>query len=111
MAPPRRGTPRLGTRLDMVWEPSAFVSIDCQWVLQYSRHDNPGERLQPWRQNVGKRLVKSPKVYLADSGILHQLLNLPTPREVEGQDSFPLRENVRAVAAARLLSELKPLRR
>jgi predicted AAA+ superfamily ATPase len=27
--------------------------------------------LQPWFTNVGKRLVKSPKVYLRDSGILH----------------------------------------
>jgi predicted AAA+ superfamily ATPase len=151
-------------------------------------------QLQPWRQNVGKRLVKSPKVYLSDSGILHQLLNLPTPRDVEGhpklgaswegfmlgevvrrlgawegecffwgtqsgaeldllivhgkrrlgfefkrtdaprvtpsmrsaletlglssltvvhagKDSFPLQTNVRAVAAARLLREIKPLRR
>lgn len=33
-------------------------------------------RLQPWGANIGKRLVKSPKVYLRDSGILHALLNL-----------------------------------
>jgi hypothetical protein len=30
-------------------------------------------RLQPWRENLGKRLVKSPKIYLRDSGILHCL--------------------------------------
>ena len=29
--------------------------------------------LQPWFENVGKRLVKSPKIYLRDSGILHAL--------------------------------------
>ena len=32
--------------------------------------------LLPWHQNLGKRLVKSPKIYLRDSGILHHLLNL-----------------------------------
>lgn len=32
--------------------------------------------LQPWYVNAGKRLVKSPRPYLRDSGILHALLNL-----------------------------------
>ena len=32
---------------------------------------------QPFSANLGKRLVKSPKVYLRDSGMLHALLNLP----------------------------------
>ena len=32
--------------------------------------------LPPWFENLGKRLVKSPKVYLRDSGILHALLDL-----------------------------------
>jgi hypothetical protein len=32
--------------------------------------------LLPWHENLGKRLVKSPKVYLRDSGILHHLLGL-----------------------------------
>ena len=31
-------------------------------------------RLPSWRANVGKRLVKSPKVYVRDSGLLHALL-------------------------------------
>lgn len=30
-------------------------------------------RLQPWHVNLGKRLVKSPKIYLRDSGIFHTL--------------------------------------
>jgi len=34
--------------------------------------------LRPWSGNVGKRLVKSPKVYLRDSGITHALLGLET---------------------------------
>jgi uncharacterized protein len=33
-------------------------------------------RLRPWSVNVGKRLVKSPKVYLRDTGLLHALLNV-----------------------------------
>jgi hypothetical protein len=33
-------------------------------------------RLQPWHANTGKRLIKAPKVYLRDSGILHTLLNI-----------------------------------
>jgi len=33
-------------------------------------------RLSPWHRNVGKRLVKSPKVYVRDSGIAHALLGI-----------------------------------
>lgn len=36
-------------------------------------------QLQPWFENTGKRLVKSPKIYLRDSGLLHQLMGLETP--------------------------------
>jgi predicted AAA+ superfamily ATPase len=35
-------------------------------------------RLQPWHANVGRRLVKSPKVYVRDTGLLHALLELDT---------------------------------
>lgn len=35
-------------------------------------------RLLPWRANVGKRLTKSPKVYVRDSGLLHALLGVPS---------------------------------
>ena len=33
-------------------------------------------RLPPWHANLGKRLVKSPKVYVRDSGLVHALLNI-----------------------------------
>lgn len=33
-------------------------------------------RLPPWHANLGKRLVKSPKIYVRDSGIVHALLNI-----------------------------------
>jgi predicted AAA+ superfamily ATPase len=39
-------------------------------------------RLAPWFENSGKRLVKAPKVYLRDSGLLHALLGLRSPAEV-----------------------------
>ena len=35
-------------------------------------------QLQPWHANLRKRQVKSPKVYVRDSGLLHQLLGLET---------------------------------
>lgn len=35
-------------------------------------------RLQPWHSNVGKRLVKSPKLYIRDSGLVHALLGIAT---------------------------------
>ena len=40
-------------------------------------------QLAPWHENIAKRQVRSPKVYVADSGILHALLNLPTPADLE----------------------------
>jgi uncharacterized protein len=39
-------------------------------------------QLQPWHANLGKRQVKSPKVYVRDSGLLHQLLGLGTEKEL-----------------------------
>lgn len=33
-------------------------------------------RLKPWTYNTGKRLIRSPKVYVRDSGIVHALLNI-----------------------------------
>lgn len=33
--------------------------------------------LPPWQANLGKRLVKSPKVYVRDSGLVHVLLAIP----------------------------------
>lgn len=41
-------------------------------------------QLLPWHANIGKRQVKSPKVYVADSGLLHGLLNLPQATDIEG---------------------------
>ncbi len=40
-------------------------------------------QLQPWFENVGKRQVKAPKVYVRDSGLLHELLGIGTPADLQ----------------------------
>ncbi len=42
------------------------------------------KQLLPWHENISKRQVKAPKVYVKDSGLLHALLNLPTMHDLEG---------------------------
>ena len=39
--------------------------------------------LPPWHANVRKRQVKSPKVYIKDSGLLHSLLGVREQRDLE----------------------------
>ena len=39
-------------------------------------------QLQPWHTNLGKRQVKSPKVYVRDCGILHQLLGVASDKDL-----------------------------
>lgn len=41
-------------------------------------------QLQPWSGNTKKRLVKTPKVYLRDSGLLHSLLNISSYEHLMG---------------------------
>jgi uncharacterized protein len=41
-------------------------------------------RLQPWSGNAKKRLVRSPKTYVRDSGLVHALLDLETLHDVTG---------------------------
>lgn len=40
-------------------------------------------QLPPWFENLGKRQVKAPKVYVRDSGLLHSLLGIGSARELE----------------------------
>lgn len=40
-------------------------------------------QLQPWHENISKRQVKSPKIYISDSGLLHSLLNLRILKDLE----------------------------
>lgn len=41
-------------------------------------------RLQPWFVNISKRLVKTPKLYIRDSGMLHSLAGITDPEELAG---------------------------
>ncbi len=63
-------------------------------------------QLRPWRENLGKRIVKSPKVYIADSGLLHALLDIPTARDLAAHpkvgaswEGFALEQVVRRLRA------------
>jgi predicted AAA+ superfamily ATPase len=65
-------------------------------------------RLLPWHTNMGKREVKSPKVYLSDTGILHRLLGiggfedlLAHPKCGASWEGFILHEIIRRVGAQR----------
>jgi uncharacterized protein len=44
-------------------------------------------QLQPYHLNIKKRLIKSPKVYIRDSGILHTLLKIRTIEDLQGHPS------------------------
>ena len=48
----------------------SYIDLLCDLLLV--------RRLPPWHINIGKRLVKSPKVYLRDSGLAHALLDIGT---------------------------------
>tara|TARA_R110000868_G_scaffold154618_4_gene380702 strand:+ start:925 stop:2097 length:1173 start_codon:yes stop_codon:yes gene_type:complete len=67
-------------------------------------------RLQPYTFNIGKRLIKAPKVYVRDSGITHTLLNIKNYNDLLGNpivgnswEGFVI-ENILAVAP----SDVKP---
>ena len=44
--------------------------------------------LQPWHANIGKRLVKRPKLYLRDSGLLHALLAIRSARDLASHNKL-----------------------
>ena len=48
----------------------SYIDLMCDLLLV--------RRLAPWHTNTGKRLVKAPKVYVRDSGLVHALLNIET---------------------------------
>jgi predicted AAA+ superfamily ATPase len=63
-------------------------------------------QLRPWLENAKKREVKSSKVYIADSGLLHSLLKIPTPRDLQAHpklgmswEGFLLHQVVRLLGA------------
>lgn len=63
-------------------------------------------QLSPWHENIKKRQIKAPKIYILDSGILHSLLNLKSVQELEGHpkvgaswEGFVLGQIVRQLGA------------
>jgi uncharacterized protein len=50
--------------------------VTIQNYVDFLEHSFIIRRLQPYFVNVGKRLVKSPKLYFRDSGVLHHLSNI-----------------------------------
>jgi predicted AAA+ superfamily ATPase len=65
-----------------IWNAETFarsLGISAPTVLRYASFLEGGylvRLLAPWFVNAKKRLVKSPKVYIRDTGILHRLLNI-----------------------------------
>jgi predicted AAA+ superfamily ATPase len=45
--------------------------------------------LQPWYENIGKRLVKKPKIYLRDTGIIHSLMSIETRDQLLSLKDIP----------------------
>ena len=59
-------------------------------------------QLQPWHENISKRQVKAPKIYFRDTGLLHQLLEIPDENRLLGNprcgaswEGFALEETLR----------------
>jgi predicted AAA+ superfamily ATPase len=71
-----------------VWktsEPARALGVSeatCRRYLDLLTDALMVRQLQPWHANLGKRQVKSPKVYVRDSGLLHQLLGIANEKEL-----------------------------
>lgn len=86
----RRLWSMLAHRHAQVWNGAALASSLGESYPTVKRHLDlltgalVVRQLPPWLPNLEKRLVKSPKVYLRDSGLLHALLGIRRFSEVEG---------------------------
>jgi uncharacterized protein len=70
-------TQRLAQSLDANWHTvNQYLGLLTDLLLI--------RQLRPWSANLGKRLVKSPKVYVRDSGLLHSLLGINSIEELLG---------------------------
>ena len=56
--------------------------------LEFLEHNYMIRLLAPWFNNTKKRLVKSPKVYFRDTGLLHALLDIETPNQLFGHPVY-----------------------
>ena len=53
-----------------------ITSVQVKKYIDFLEHSFIVRRVEPFFINIGKRLVKSPKIYMRDSGILHSLLQI-----------------------------------
>ncbi|MEO8627770.1 MAG: ATP-binding protein [Betaproteobacteria bacterium] len=92
-----------------VWnsaEPARALGVSEPTVRRYLDFLTDADlvrQVQPWVENLGKRQVKSPKVYVRDSGLLHALFNLGTlnsllahPKAGASWEGFLLEEVLKA---------------
>ncbi|MBN2686438.1 MAG: ATP-binding protein [Pontiellaceae bacterium] len=62
--------------------------------------------LRPWHVNIGKRLVKSPKLYIRDTGILHSLLSIKSERDLAAHNKLGVSwEGFALEVAARMIGK------
>jgi predicted AAA+ superfamily ATPase len=78
-----------------------YIDVLCDLMLV--------RRLSAWHGNARKRLVRAPKVYVRDSGLVHALLGIPNREALLAHQaqSAALQKQLEAVAQERPLSELK----
>jgi hypothetical protein len=64
-------------------------------------------QLQPWHENLGKRQVRAPKIYVRDTGLLHALLDIRTFRQLDAHpksgaswEGFVIDQVIQALHAA-----------
>lgn len=62
--------------------------------------------LKPYSANIGKRLVKSPKIFIRDTGILHYLLNINSLEELQGH--FSIGNSWESYVIEQIIQLLKP---
>lgn len=62
--------------------------------------------LPPWQTNIKKRLIKSPKVYIRDSGILHALLDIESFDHLQGHPVYGA--SFEGFAIEQILSSISP---
>ena len=76
----------------------SYLDVLCDMLIAF--------QLAPWHENLSKRQVKSPKLYLADSGLLHTLLQIKNREDLLGHprvgaswEGMMLQETVRHLGA------------
>jgi len=93
-----------------VWnaaEPARSLGVGETTIRRYLdllAHTFMVRQLPPWHENLGKRQVKAPKVYLRDSGLLHALLGIRSeedllrhPRSGASWEGYAIEETLKAV--------------